>query len=57
MKTYSVQFLTQRVTVYHITCDTEDEAREAAEKLDAGDAPPTYQSTLSHGIENIEVVN
>jgi len=57
MKTYSVQFLTQQVTVYHITADNEDEAREAAEKLDADDAPPTYQSTLSHDIENIELSN
>jgi hypothetical protein len=54
MKTYSVQFLTQRVTAYNVVADDEDEAREIAENLDAVGAPPDHQSTLSHGIENIE---
>jgi hypothetical protein len=57
MKTYSVQFLTQTVTVYNVVADDEDEAREVAENLDAVGAKPTHQSTLLHDIENIEIAN
>jgi hypothetical protein len=57
MKTYSVQFLTQKLTVYHVVANSEDEAEELAWELDVEGAPPAYQATLSHDVEYTEIAS